>query len=270
MEDRVVDTMRELGFTATQAKVYVSLLKQQPATGYELARSAAVPRSAIYNVLGQLEGLGLINAVQTRPAKYEALPPERLHELLQSRFVGRLEQLKGALDRLETRAETPSIWTVQGYDALIEQARALIAKSERSVVASLWGREAKLLSSALRRAAGDRIDVVLFSFTPLPRLPGERFSYGIPEAELARYWPHKLILISDLSRLLVGRAEEGEENRAVVTEEAPLVETALSNLVLDLTLYGQRAGVATDDVIKRLTSHLAPIDELVSAALGRR
>lgn len=268
MEDRIVETMRELGFTATQARVYLGLLKQQPATGYELARRAEVPRSAIYNVLGQLEGLGLVNAVQERPAKYAALPPERLLDLLQSRFSGRLEALKDRLDGLQPAPTSPSIWTVQGYHALLEQARTLVDGSAQRVVASLWGREARQLSSALRRAAQRGVELVLFSFTPLPRLPGQSFSYGIPERELERYWPHKLIMAVDGQRLLVGSAEESDENRAVVTEEAPLVEMALNNLVLDLTLYGERVGAATDEAVRSLTSHLAPIEELVAAAVA--
>jgi len=270
MEARVVDTMRSLGFTATQAKIYVSLLKRQPATGYELARAAEVPRSAIYNVLGQLEGLGLVNAVQERPTKYQALPPQRLFDLLQTRFSSSLDDLRGPLERLAATAPAPSIWTVQGYSGLLDHARGVVNQASESLVASLWGREAKQLQAALRRAAERGVEVSLFSFTPLPKLPAHCYSYDIPEAELERYWPHKLVLIADRTRLLLGSAEEGDDNRAVATEEPALVEMAISNLVLDLTLYGQRAGVDTTGVVSGLTSHLAPIDQLAAAAIGKR
>ncbi|MCA9614150.1 MAG: helix-turn-helix domain-containing protein, partial [Myxococcales bacterium] len=78
IEDKVVEAMRALGFNATDAKTYLALLKEHPATGYELATRSGVPRSAIYNVLKRLQSLGLINIVADKPARYVPLPPEKL------------------------------------------------------------------------------------------------------------------------------------------------------------------------------------------------
>ncbi len=61
----------------------------------------------------------------------------------------------------------------------------------------------------------------------------------------------------------MGGAEDKPENRAVVTTEQSLLEMAASNLVLDITLYGERAGVDTHDVVTGLQTNPAPIDELI-------
>ncbi|CAN0598434.1 unnamed protein product, partial [Laminaria digitata] len=37
LEGRIVDAMKQLGFNASDARVYIALLKIHPATGYELA-----------------------------------------------------------------------------------------------------------------------------------------------------------------------------------------------------------------------------------------
>ncbi len=92
---------------------------------------------------------------------------------------------------------------------------------------------------------------------------GRHFIYGIPEEELARYWRNKIILLCDHRDALVGGAEDKPENRAVVTSERSLLEMAASNLVLDITLYGERAGVDTHDVVTGLQMNPAPIDELI-------
>ena len=55
----------------------------------------------------------------------------------------------------------------------------------------------------------------------------------------------------------MGGAEPTEDNRAVVTEEAPLIEVAISNLVLDLTLYGQRSGEDVGPIVYGLTRPFA-------------
>jgi sugar-specific transcriptional regulator TrmB len=265
IEERLVEAMRQHGFTATDAKTYLALLKVHPATGYDLAARSGVPRSAIYNVLRRLESLGLVNAVQDKPAKYLPLPPERLIELVETRFSRHVEELRTALAGLSSSAVEPATWTIQGYTRLLEQARGLIASSRESVYLSVWQREAHRLASPLQGAAREGRDVVLFSFNPLGPLPGRIFSYDIAEPDLERYWGHKVILVADHRRALVGTADETDDNRAVLTEERALVEMALSNLVLDITLYGQRTGTETADVVSRLTAHLAPVEELVAS-----
>jgi sugar-specific transcriptional regulator TrmB len=264
LEERIVAALRPLGFTASDARIYLALLKRHPATGYELAASSGVPRSAIYNVLNRLESRGLVNAVQRKPARYRPLEPERLLAQLEDRFREGLAELRTGLARLARPAAAGRTWTVTGYAALLEQARTLIAGGCETVHLSLWRREAEALAEPLRRAVAAGRQVVLFSFTPLPEGLGHTLSYGIPEDELERHWPHRLVLVVDRRRALVGGAHDSDDNQALVSEDPALVETAVSNLVLDLTLYGHRFGVDTAALVGGLTTHLAPIEELLA------
>ena len=102
--------------------------------------------------------------------------------------------------------------------------------------------------------------------TPLPANVGRVFSYGIPGRRLEEYWDHRVILIADHKRAVIGGAEETEDNQAVVTEVEALIEIATSNLVLDLTLYGQRFDLDVTDEITHLVQRFAPIEELVAEA----
>jgi hypothetical protein len=43
---------------------------------------------------------------------------------------------------------------------------------------------------------------------------------------------------------------------------------AISNLVLDITLLGQRKGMDVSEVITGLTEYLAPLEEMVNGKLG--
>lgn len=268
VEERIVESLRQLGLTTTEARTYVALLKSHPATGYEVAARSEVPRSAIYGVLHRLEGLGLINPIQQKPAKFVPLPPERLLELFRSRFDRSLEQLEGSLSSFDAQVDEAPTWSVRGYAPLLELARGLIDASEQVVHASLWRREALALEAPLRRAVERGVNVVLFSFNDLPEGLGRRLAYGIPESKLESYWGHKLILVADRRRMLVGGAELTESNRGVVTEETTLIEMATSNLVLDLTLYGERTGETVSDIISGLTQGFAPVEELLRETRG--
>lgn len=133
---------------------------------------------------------------------------------------------------------------------------------------SLWRREAQRLAPALTRAGERGLQVTLFSFTPLPPDLGDVLSYGIDQDQLGQHWSRRVILITDADHLLVGDAEGSRIDRAVVSEEPSLIEMALANLVLDITLLGERTGVDTHAVVERLTSRLAPIEELLGDTPG--
>lgn len=268
MSEDLVAALMELGFTSAEAKAYIALLKVSPATGYELASRAGVPRSAIYGVLKRLEGQGLVNVAGREPARYVALPPADLEKIIEARFAKRLRGLKSSLESLAQPASAAITWTIQGYASVLEEAERLVAGAEKQLYGSLWGREATRLAGPLREARRNGVEIILFSFNPLESALGTVLSYGIDEHELEAYWPHKLILVSDQRRALLGGADEAPSTRAVLTEERALVEMAIANLVLDITLLGQRRGVDTGAVVTRLTALLAPVEEL--APQGKR
>ena len=138
------------------------------------------------------------------------------------------------------------------------------------MAASLWAREAGKLAPALQDAVARGVSVVLFSFNTLPEVgESHAFGYGIAETELERYWQHKLIVIGDHARLLVGSAELSDSSRATVTDESALVEMALSTLTLDLTLLGQRRGRDTSAAVTLLARHLAPLDQMLGKVEAR-
>jgi len=267
-EQEIVDAMKALNFTLSDARAYIALLKEHPATGYELAARSGVPRSAIYTVLRRLVGLGLINEIQQNPARFLPLPPERLFELLESRFTRSLDSLKTAMSKLERPTTDATTWTLIGYSGLLEQAETLIRNAKRSIHISVWRREVLALQPVLERAAARGVDVVVFSFTAVPEGIGEVLSYDIEETELEQHWQHKLILICDHEKLLVGEAEPTEHNRSVVTDEPTLVEMAVSNLVLDITLFGERKHRDVSAIVSRLTELLAPVDDLLLGGLA--
>jgi len=270
LEERIVGAMKQLGFTQSDARLYLALLKRHPATGYELATASGVPRSAIYNVLRRLEGRGLVNAAGQKPTRYLPLAPERLLGMMEERFHKNLESLRAALDKLAKRVPDNRTWTLLGYAAMLDRARALIAESQHSVHLSVWRREAEALGEALRQAGAAGREVVLFSFTPLPADLGRALSYGIAESELERHWPHRIILVADRRVVLLGGAQDSEENQALVSEDAALVEMAISNLVLDITLFGQRSKTDITGVVTGLTRYLAPVEELMERSTNLR
>lgn len=264
MEDRVVAIMSRFGYTGNEARAYVALLQQSPATGYELASRGSVPRSAIYSILKRLEQSGVVNVIPGKPSRYTPISPDRLIAHLESRFTQDLDGFRSAVSQImETQIEA-STWTVSGYDSALAEAMRLLREARESVVCSYWRHEAEQLSPVLSEVAARGVNLVHFSFTSLPPLPGETLSYQISPLALAEHWSRRMIIIVDRARCLVGSTEGSRLDRAVISDEEVLVETVIGNLVLDITLYGERRGVDTSSIVSRLTSRVAPIESLMN------
>ena len=72
----VIDRLSALGFSTQEARVYIALLQQPFATGYEVAKSAGLARANVYQVLAGLTDRGIIDRVSAdAPARFVAHPP---------------------------------------------------------------------------------------------------------------------------------------------------------------------------------------------------
>ena len=79
LQDDRVYLLNKIGFTDSEAKVYLVLLKNGGMTGYEASKYSAVPRSKIYNVLESLVMKGFILYSEEECSnRYAALPFEEI------------------------------------------------------------------------------------------------------------------------------------------------------------------------------------------------
>ncbi len=231
--------MNDLGFTLYEAKAYISLLKNNPVTRYELSKNSGVPRSAIYDVIRRLENIGAVNALTTEPEKYIPLPPEKLIEQLENQYKQKLNELRENLDEYEIDYEFGHLWNIIGYKNLIMKAKELICNAKEEIYVSGWKRELFEMEEDLKKAAKRGVKIVQFSFTEVPDV-GLTFSYDLDEDELAKIWEHKLILVRDREELVMGEANKELPKKAAWTENTAIVSIALNHIVLDITLFGLR------------------------------
>ncbi len=270
LQNRIVECMTEFGFTGSEAKLYLALLKKQPATGYELAASSGVPRSAIYALLKRLEEAGLINAVQAKPAKYLALNPDRLVNMLEGRLQTNLNSLQKSLENWTEDDSSSQFWQLSSYRTIIEQVHQFISSAQRSIVASLWEQEAHQLKGPLAEASERGVNVTLFSFTHLPdKIATTFYCYGIDESQLEAHWQRQLLMVIDEKWGIFSQTSKDDKDdkaRGIITEDSGLLSMATNNIILDLTLFQQRTGIDTQKTIKSLESKFAPIDQLLKSA----
>ena len=247
--DDVAIKMVELGFTRNEAKAYLALLKNSPATRYELSKESGIPRSAIYDVISRLENIGAVSAVSSEPERYAPLSPDDLFTLLDKRFHATAQDLKESLKYLEAPIEKSNLWNIVGYTNLMIKAREMIENAIECIYINSWNREIQHLKPELLAAEKRGVKVVIFSFTRLETPFNSAFSYNIPEEKLEKIWPHRLSLIADMEELLLGEAEDQTQKRVAWTKNKAIIATAMDSLILDLNLYSSRKGISLENEI---------------------
>lgn len=271
-EPDVVPALVALGFSLNESRAYAALLQGSPATGYEVGVRAQIPRSAVYGVLRRLVKAGAARSISGSPERFAPAPAEELLALLRRRFDASTEQLEDAIRRLDVSPPTPDAFSVHGYARILEEAERLVRTAEAQLVVSGWPREITTLAAELKRAARRRVYIVAFSHAELPALPGEVFTYGLDESALEAFWKHRLVVVADDRRSLIGATEMNDADTAVVSETPAIAEIATSQVALDITLLSQRTGRDVEAIMARmLGERVGRLDTLLSKQeTGRR
>lgn len=264
-EPDVVPALVALGFSLNESRAYAALLQESPATGYEVGVRAQIPRSAVYGVLRRLVKAGAARSIAGSPERFAPAPAEELLILLRKRFDASTEQLEEAIRSLDVTPEVPDAFSVRGYQRILEEAERILRGAEHRIVLSGWPREIDQLAAELRRAAKRRVYIVIFSHAELPSLPGEVFSYALDEKELEEFWKHRLVVVADDRRSLVGATEMADSDSAVVSETPAIAELATSQIALDITLLSQRTQREVGGVMaKMLGARVGRLDPLLA------
>jgi HTH-type transcriptional regulator, sugar sensing transcriptional regulator len=268
-EPDVVPALVALGFSLNESRAYAALLQESPATGYEVGVRAQIPRSAVYGVLRRLVKAGAARSIAGSPERFAPAPAEDLLVLLRKRFDSSTEQLEEAIRRLDTTPETPDAFSVKGYQRILEEAERLVRGAQHRLVISGWPREIEQLQGELKRASKRKVYSVVFSHAELPQLPAEVFSYGLEEKALEEFWKHRLVVVADDRRSLIGATEMTDADNAVVSETLAIAEIVTSQIALDITLLSQRTQRDIEGVMaKMLGSRVGRLDTLLSRPSG--
>lgn len=218
--------LQELGFSEYEARAYVTLLRQNPLNGYELAKVSGIPRPNIYPVLQKLEERQAVTAIETPSGvRYVPLPPETLMQRLNLRYQTILDQTQQSLQAATIPEEADVIWNLRGYDTILQQARVMIGAAESSIVLGVWQPEAAALAEVTEAAHARGIEVITLCLQACPADCGScrdkvfRYHAAPPNAQR---W---LIVVRDEAELLFASLSQ-EQPTAMHSRQPSFIQMA--------------------------------------------
>jgi Cd2+/Zn2+-exporting ATPase len=253
-----------MGFTEYEAKVYLALLKDHPATGYQLSKQAGIPRSMVYEALGRLDVRGAV--LKTEDAKatlYRPVPPDVLLDRINGEHRRRMDALRQGLEQLYTARDEGHLWTFSGEGPVLAYARNMIDNAEREAMLVLTDANLGLLRDAIVAAAGRGVAIGAL-------LTGEgRLDVG----DVAHHPPHEselhkladsLVVVVDEQEVLIASSQPAYT--ATVTTNDNMVQIGRQFVWMELFTHRIFSQLC-DDLLERLS----PADRRVfeSVAWGK-
>jgi len=243
--------LNEIGFTEYEAKVYLALLREHPATGYQLSKESGVPRSMVYEALKRLHHRGAaLETVEGRSTLYRPLPPQTLLDNHQAEHEQLLGDLRVGLADLYTDTADDRVWTVGGKTAVLAYAAKLIQEAESELYLVLTDADLDTLRKDLI-SADKRGIIIRTLLTGEGTLDCGQVAYHPPlESELQGITATLLVDADDREVLIAG-SNPRQETTATITRNQDLVLIARQFVWMEMftqRIYAQLG----DDLLERL------------------
>lgn len=211
-----------LGLTEYEAKVYLALLKEYPANGYQISKRTGVPRSMVYEALGRLHNRGLLmKSGEDRAVIYRPLPPEQLLERYDREHQQLINELRRGLTSAYDAKPEDSLWTISDFDAIFTYASEMLSNSQEEAYLVMNDR-------ALNRLHGEIVNLCERGLQVGVLLTGK----GELDCEQAFYHPQAESELQGLEDMLIVVADNHECLIANMDPESLATITKNKNLVL--------------------------------------
>ncbi len=226
VNNEIIQLLSNFGLGDYEARAYVGLMRCQPATAYEVARSAGIPTSKIYETVNRLLDKKLAQPVaikKERGQQYMALSAEDFIYLQQRETARHTERLGPLLKTLNNGADADFVWQLDSDEQVFDKTRQLIGQAHTALLVSLWPQEVEKISDDLRDAEKRGVKIALVHFGKMQLSIGATFYHPAEETLHAEKGGRSLTLVADGESVVIatfldtGRTEGAwSRNRAFV------------------------------------------------------
>ncbi|MFA1820892.1 TrmB family transcriptional regulator [Virgibacillus oceani] len=235
----IVSTLKELGFTEYESRIYIALLTNHPSNGNTISTLSGVPGPKVYEALRKMKEQGLVftvtESVKGKQVHYSPLPYEELLKSKKNKFMNDLSFLNQAFDKISSRVDTnwSELFVIQGYAASIEVVRSAILEGKKEVLISCWKKEFTEVKDYLYQSHEKGIEITTFLFDGKQEgLPWNCFGHYKEKLALDRHTGELSIVIDEQKTILLHSLDESPHS--VVSSHPVMVSTTKNYIRHDI------------------------------------
>jgi sugar-specific transcriptional regulator TrmB len=206
--------LKDLGFSQYESACYMALTASHPINGSQLSKISGIARSRIYDVLRSLISKGYVIEVQA--GQYAPLPSDELIRRLQKNFDENISALQNEISKASQKQDCEFIWTLTGYDNVMEKAREMIEAAQEEIYVRLFPKADRHLSESLSAADKKGVAIRYIAMGIIPEKFDIQVTHPGDENLIKTIGGRSFDIITDKKEALVGIFETGNEDNSPI------------------------------------------------------
>jgi sugar-specific transcriptional regulator TrmB len=150
-QEKVLQTLSDLGLTRLDTQVYIYLAKKGPQKGIEISKGLKVQRQQLYRSLKCLQKKAIVSATLERPARFSAVPFEQVLDLFVKAKLQEAQNIQAEKNKLlsswqtiqsgETPADSARFMVIEGRNIIYSRIKQMIneTKKQLSIISPVTG-----------------------------------------------------------------------------------------------------------------------------------
>lgn len=230
--DAIIDRLKHLGLNSYEAKVYLALLKNHPATGYEISKSANVPQARAYDTLKALESQKMVVATSGKPVTYTPVQPEEILGRFEKQYQGSIDYLRDTLPNFAVETIEP-VHNMRGSGPIFDHARQMIDLAKTTIFLEMWSDDQHLLEQPLRDAAARGVQVHVVGYNDVSYDFCHVHPHPLVQNAVEPSWGGRwLIMAVDAYEGMVGSSPLGASDLQAVWTRNPAIVLVIRELIV--------------------------------------
>jgi HTH-type transcriptional regulator, sugar sensing transcriptional regulator len=161
--DALIQRLQALGFSQYEARAYCALLQKSPANGHEVAKTAGIPTSKVYETLERLRTKGAVLVQRSEPTLWAPVPHRDLMGRLRHDMESTFSAVEQGLAQLGSEQDMALTWSLSGHGHVVDSMRRVIDRARERLAAAIPAAALGELAPALRAAAERGVAVDLLT-----------------------------------------------------------------------------------------------------------
>lgn len=235
--DKIIESLKELGFNTYESKVYLALLKKYPATGYEISQIADMPQSRAYDTLRALEREKVVVASSSKPVTYTPIKPTDLTQRFKRKINSTLEFLNKNLPNVKSDYTEP-ILSISGSVNIREKIIEIVKNAQKEIYIEIWSQDFKYIEPYLLEAYNRGVEIKIVGYDNFKSNFGLVFEHGSAKEIEESLGGRMVILAVDNEEGLIGNSSsvKSENLHVVWTKNSGIVFLIKEFIVHDMYL----------------------------------
>ncbi len=232
--EELISRFEKLGFTQYEAKVYMALLDDHPASAYSISQKSGVPHSRVYDITRRLIKAGFVMLAGVNPDKYTPLAPQDFIQKLTRDHVSMISELESKLKTITFTSDFDPVWNIFNSEKALLRAQEIINEAQSKIYIGVWDNELKVLIPKLENAhkRGVKITFLIYGQETIPF--GKYFYHDVENLSNILSQTRSIDIIADSSVCISGSIKPDNNTCEIVwTKNKGLVKSIEEYIIHD-------------------------------------